>query len=32
MTAALLAALPPIRLVLFFQNRIASGLTAGAVK
>lgn len=32
MAASLLATLPPILLVLFFQNRIASGLTAGAVK
>ncbi|MDI6652967.1 carbohydrate ABC transporter permease [Gluconobacter japonicus] len=32
MAASLLATLPPILLVLLFQNRIASGLTAGAIK
>ncbi|POF61610.1 sugar ABC transporter permease [Novacetimonas maltaceti] len=32
MAASLLATIPPILLVLLFQNRIAAGLTAGAVK
>lgn len=32
MAASLLGTLPPILLVLFFQRRIAAGLTAGAVK
>lgn len=32
MASLIMAALPPVILALVFQNRLGSGLTAGAVK